>query len=1265
MTFSWGKTAAAAVGAFSIAAQTVLIREYLVFFHGSEIAFGVFFGAWFFWIAAGSTLLRGSQRLRDFVSKHLYSLVAFYPIALFVGLSGLPFVRPIAGIAPYEPTRFSVLVLGALWSAGPVSFLTGLVFPVICERAAADVRVGAAVGYAIEGLGAVVGGVAATLYFLQGAGSVGFVGVAGLLPTVVAAVGSVREGRKPWVAVLVLILSVCLVLPWPGSWLKDGLAARRLAASLGGAVWVEDAVSPYQLLTIARMKGQAVVLADGEVVAALPSGPDAEAQAALLASLPEKRDRAVVIGQGGLGLATALTSYFAEVRCVLIDGTYGQVFKKAQKDFGYDPRLERVAIEVADERAYARTAPVSDLFVIAGGEPTTLLANRLYTQDFLATLKGRLARGGVVAAPVRSAENYLGTEVVRYGQSVFKTIASVFSVVKVVPGEQALIVAGDEAGRLVLDPRVLADRYEAFAPAPRPFPAEGFVSLLPPDRVARAQAVYSADAPGDLINRDSRPLAPLLHLLFFLRESDSPLVGVLWAVHDSGPFLGLGLFGLLIFVVVRERVRRGVEAPSFAASVYMGCAGGASITGYVAVLSAYQAKVGAVFGEIGLATALFMSGLAGGAYLSLWVAGRARNKVYVAVGFAALGALFLAVLPFLLEQIDPLAEWGRRAALLLILAVLGVGTGLAWPIAGHLARGGAIAATLEAADHWGAALLVSFTGSVVLALFGVSGTLWAASGLLVCAGIAVVADSYLVSERGMRFFGSRLGRHLAAPGFRYRMWPALLMFGSVALLFVWHASRGRGHEVVTRLSEQELHRFEEFEKQEFVAEPFHHHRLYGLEGPEREGVLATSQAVAPAVKGYGGPINVVVSVGKDGHIRKVGIHSHHETPSYVRGIGRFLKAFEGLDARKTVEVKDPEAVDAMTGATVTRDAVLLAVDQTRAALAAQVLGLEIDAASKGKAWWSPFLEPAFWYVVLSLIGLVIVHFWAGLRVRLAYLCISAVLGGFYFNLQLSASWLLALARGEWPVWHGNAALWLLSAGVIGLAIFLGPVYCAHMCPFGALQEMASRLGARLGLLQRPLDSLYERFRGLKYGVLALVVVALFWGVPQEALRFDPLQMAFSGRLEGAGGFLVGAGLVGSLLMFRFWCRVFCPVGAFLLLFNRFALLIGLVPARRYGACDLGVRGPTDIECLQCNRCVREGPRFVLAEGLGRRLAYVGIVAACALVVGWSFWSASSKVEAAADLSRRRLRTVDVEKVMRLIQEGKLSDKKAQYYVPGE
>ncbi|HOU53570.1 MAG TPA: 4Fe-4S binding protein [Myxococcota bacterium] len=1183
MTVRFSRWAAGSLGFFTIATQVALIREFLIPFGGSELAFGTFFAAWFAWIALGATAMRRVPALHRVVLRHRWPLLSLQPLAGLLGVWAIPWARMLSGIPAYEPVPPGVLGLAALLSTAPVCLWTGLVFPAVCEGAAEGSRTGASIGYALEAAGAVVGGLASALAIQGGLGGSGLVVLGGLPLAALGAVGALgRRHRRA----LGLLPGIAWVLVAAVS-LGDAYPRMRLRASLPQAEWVRDIETPYQALTEARMPGQTVLLTNGEVAASFPPGPGEEGIGALLATLPANRNRALVIGQDGLLLATRLARVFPVVQCVVRDPVYGEQFRQAWVRTGSGADLlDRVVLVTADERDWVQRLGQKesgsgrsslDLVVIAGGEPTTLLANRLYTVEFLEVVRRLLAPGGVVAVPVRSGENALGTEERRYGQSVWQTLQAIWESVTVVPGDRAVLIASDQP--VALDPWVLADRYRSIVPSPPPFPPEAFVPMLPPDRIALATTLYG-EAPRGLVNRDDRPLASMLHLLARLRESDSALVGVLSRASRAGPWWLAAILAVLAVAVLRERVRRDSDPEGFAASLLLGVVGGTSITTHALLLTTCQARLGAIHGEIALWTSASMAGLALGSYgAHRWAGAMGPAEVRRrSLGYALVTAGLLALAPGLLAALGN-SRWGFGLAFL----TAGLVTGGAWPLAAGLAPGSRVAARLEAADHWGAMVLSGVGGVFCLAVFGTATTFRALAGLVVIPAILLVADDILAPGRSFR--GHRLWRSLASPAFPWRWAPAVATVLTLGALLLWHASREPDPRLSSRLSLGDLRRIEAFSAATPQEDPFPHHRLEGLGTPPATAVAASSQAVAPDVQGYGGPLNLALSIGEDGRIRGAAVIAHHETPSYVRGLPTLMEALRGRDARHPLSARDLGEIDAMTGATVTRDAVLAALDRTRAALAGKVLGLPAEGATPEAPWWHPLLDARVFFVIASLLAALWVHLRGGPRARLLLLGVSAVGGGILFNLQVSATWLASLARFQWPSWQANAALAILSAGVLLLAALLGPLYCAHLCPFGALQEITSRISGRLHWIGRPSPGLSRVARSLKYGVLVLVVLSLFSPRPEGALAFDPLAVAFSGHPEGPGAWIAAAALVGSLLAFRFWCRVFCPVGAFLNLGNRLAGWLGLGPRRSFGACDLDVQGPHDLECLRCNRCV--------------------------------------------------------------------------------
>jgi len=193
--------------------------------------------------------------------------------------------------------------------------------------------------------------------------------------------------------------------------------------------------------------------------------------------------------------------------------------------------------------------------------------------------------------------------------------------------------------------------------------------------------------------------------------------------------------------------------------------------------------------------------------------------------------------------------------------------------------------------------------------------------------------------------------------------------------------------------------------------------------------------------------------------------------------------------------------------------------------------------------------------------------------------------------------------------------------VLGLLVFfgalLGRAVCGFLCPFGWLQELLYRV---------PFFRKINRFRGdrklrlIKYAVLVLLVVVLplcFTLIPFFCKYLCPAG-TFAGillavydkgvRAQLGGIFLWKLSLLvlivlGSLMIFRFFCKYLCPLGAIYGCFNRVSLLRLQCDSEKCihcgrcaaacGMCVDPVTEPDSPECIRCGQCVTQCPEQAL------------------------------------------------------------------------
>lgn len=1181
------------LGAYSQILQAMLIREGLVVFYGNEASLGAFYGSWLFWLAAGSVAVIWLRR-RGWVRGPLRSLrrlLLLMPFSLALQILALRSVRFFLGASSSELVPLGDLFLSLFLIAIPSGLMLGIAFPLACKAlrdASDDDSTGAAVGlisrlYVADALGALAGAGLFTFVFLH------WLGVAETLGALTLALGLSAWSLYPkpvwrgWGAMVLGAAGLTLALSPVGPKLDRGLEELRFSGMQPGLELLDATETRYGHVAVARLGDQISLVANGQIRDSFPLPREVEREAAFFSAQADGPKRILLFGGFAGGLPAELLRYPVEGVDVVEDDRRG--FERVRPFLTAESRaaLEapRLSLHFEDGRRYVNRAPVGsgyDLVLTLNAAPTSAYSNRYFTRDFYRRVRGLMSPDGVFCTQVSGASNYLGREVGSYTGSVYRTLLEVFPHVAIVPGDVQVFCASPSPGRVSEEPDELERRYLALPLREHRFPAASFYGLMPADEIAYVRD--RLEESGGEINTDERPVTYYLNMLLWGKLSASGFVDWLERIRGMGPWPYLLPPLLIVALWLLRAAMEGFQRSGLqrrGATFVLLLLGGIAMAAQLAVLFSYQSQVGFMFERVALLNGLFMTGLAFGAGLGRWLAGRGRPVVALVLVALSVAAGLL-VLPIVLDALGSADAFWQETGYLGLALLVGLFTGSGFPLGVHLThrdlgevvQSGGIP---QVADNLGGALGGVVTGALMVPLLGVEGS---------CRVLALLALLSLVpllfarlAPSAVAATGARGVRSFPLPGVGW-----FLVF-AVLLVYGWQSLEQRT-EPAPRVSfdDELLAQVSGSERFEPVAEPFPHYLGFQPTGAEPETVSLSTMAAAPKVKGYAGPVNLLLSVDREGTLRGLRYLESAETPSYIDGIDQWLDALVGADL--AAAPLSLERVDALSGATVSSKAALAAVNRSAHRATESAFGEPMPpptAEPPGR------LDLAYWATLVLLLAFFPVHLSGSERARLGLQVASLGVLGIWLNTPVTEIDLVNLSLGQTAAPSENPQRWLLL-GFIGLtSLLFGQVWCGFLCPFGALQELTSRLGRIFGLRSYPDRRLDQRVRWLKFLLLAFVLISVWISGEPTWASFDPMQHAFGGRLGGWMLVLVILVLLGSLFYVRFWCRYFCPMGAFLALGNKIALLQGLAPKRRFEHCDLGVRGEFDLDCIRCGRCI--------------------------------------------------------------------------------
>ena len=331
--------------------------------------------------------------------------------------------------------------------------------------------------------------------------------------------------------------------------------------------------------------------------------------------------------------------------------------------------------------------------------------------------------------------------------------------------------------------------------------------------------------------------------------------------------------------------------------------------------------------------------------------------------------------------------------------------------------------------------------------------------------------------------------------------------------------------------------------------------VLGADNAEIGRLLRASPAADNNV-GFQGPTDVLIAVDKQFVVTGIAVGvSYDNEPyvGYVREDEYFRELFNGRDPSSLATI-DGNTVEGVSGATMTSQSVARSlqltaqafVDEEKAREAAEQKQRSASAeSSNGVATDRDVISLRdVSTIVITLCGVVLglTHLRGRRWLRISYQVVLICWLGLSNGDMVSQALLLGWAQSGIP-WQNALGLTLLTVAALLVPISTGRnVYCAQICPHGAVQQLVRRrLPWQAKLSPRILA-------GLRYLPLLLIVWVMAIGLlhlPFSPVDIEPFD-AWLWSIAGVATIVVAVvGLFASLFVPMAYCRFGCPTGAVL------------------------------------------------------------------------------------------------------------------------
>ncbi|MCX6248734.1 MAG: hypothetical protein NTW10_13500 [Bacteroidetes bacterium] len=639
------------LGFSALATQVFLIRECFSVFNGNELVIGIVMANWMLLTGAGAYIARFYCRMKGRLTFLLFLqfLFSILPILMLLKLDlwkadSLP-AGTIPGLIP--------VIRSMLLFQLPFCLLNGFLFVAfVYELSEVRMKNALSVSYTLETVGGMVAGILVNVFILTFSGIYTGLHAVLFINLMVCMLFCLTSASRLQKFIMLPVSLLFMVVPFFAD-----LDAYTVKLFYPDQQVIYHKYTPYGKLDVTMNARQLNYFENGLLLFSSRNEIGNEESVHFAMAQHPNPETILVVSGGISGTLTEILKYNpARIDYVELDPAITDIGRKYSKILDN----KRIHVIHADARRFIRHSNEKyDVVLINLPEPLSLLINRYYSREFLVDLKKVLNPGGVICESLPASSDYMSKKAAATNSTLVQTLKTRFRIVMILPGQRNYFLASDSA--LSSDIPDLIRQRGISTVYVNPWYLD--VNSLK----ERSEYIHSHLNTTAEVNSDFRPLAFFLQMRYWNSMFE-------WSLPVSLIFI---LVLLVVIVFTLNRITVGLFTGGFTASSLQ-----------LMILVSFQVIYGYVFLATGIILALFMAGLAAGAFSFPRLIPVPSEKDYLRVQFTL--AFYSLGFPFVILALNlpGFSEFLVRIIFIFLIISLSFIIGLEFSLASALGRRG-------------------------------------------------------------------------------------------------------------------------------------------------------------------------------------------------------------------------------------------------------------------------------------------------------------------------------------------------------------------------------------------------------------------------------------------------------------------------------------------------------------------------------------------------------------------------------------------------